>query len=94
MQSHEVTMTSRYLLIFMTLALTLEILDMIFRGYTQAQVLGHPARSHPRDATSSRYSSCSTASATCSRLPADGPAGADGAAAPPSPPCWSCSACS
>jgi Ni/Fe-hydrogenase subunit HybB-like protein len=33
-QSHEVTMTSRYLLIFMTLALTLEILDMIFRGYT------------------------------------------------------------
>ncbi len=33
-QSHEVTMTSKYLLIFMTLALTLEILDMIFRGYT------------------------------------------------------------
>jgi Ni/Fe-hydrogenase subunit HybB-like protein len=33
-QSHEVTMTSKYLLIFMTLALTLEMLDMIFRGYT------------------------------------------------------------
>lgn len=33
-QEHEVKMTSKYLLIFMTLALTLEILDMIFRGYT------------------------------------------------------------
>jgi Ni/Fe-hydrogenase subunit HybB-like protein len=33
-QDHEVKMTSRYLLIFMTLALTLELLDMIFRGYT------------------------------------------------------------
>ena len=33
-QEHEITMSSRYLLIFMTLALTLEILDMIFRGYT------------------------------------------------------------
>ncbi|OGR30731.1 MAG: oxidoreductase [Desulfuromonadales bacterium GWD2_61_12] len=33
-QRHEVTMTSRYLLIFMTLALTLELLDIIFRGYT------------------------------------------------------------
>ena len=33
-QSHEVTMTSKYLLIFMTLAITLELLDMIFRGYT------------------------------------------------------------
>jgi len=33
-QTHEVTMTSRYLLIFMTLALTLELLDIIFRGYT------------------------------------------------------------
>ena len=33
-QEHEVTMSSKYLLIFMTLALTLEILDMIFRGYT------------------------------------------------------------
>lgn len=33
-QDHEVKMTSKYLLIFMTLALTLEILDMIFRGYT------------------------------------------------------------
>ena len=27
-------MTSKYLLIFMTLAITLELLDMIFRGYT------------------------------------------------------------
>jgi len=27
-------MTSKYLLIFMTLALTLELLDIIFRGYT------------------------------------------------------------
>ncbi|MBD1400041.1 polysulfide reductase NrfD [Pelobacter sp. M08fum] len=34
MQDHEVKMTSKYLLIFMTLALTLEVLDMIFRGYT------------------------------------------------------------
>ena len=33
-QEHEVTMSSKYLLIFMTLALTLEVLDMIFRGYT------------------------------------------------------------
>jgi Ni/Fe-hydrogenase subunit HybB-like protein len=33
-QEHEVRMTSKYLLIFMTLALTLEMLDMIFRGYT------------------------------------------------------------
>ncbi len=33
-QQHEVTMTSKYLLIFMTLAITLELLDMIFRGYT------------------------------------------------------------
>lgn len=33
-QEHEVKMTSKYLLIFMTLALTLEVLDMIFRGYT------------------------------------------------------------
>ncbi|MCF6266090.1 MAG: polysulfide reductase NrfD [Desulfuromusa sp.] len=33
-QEHEVKMTSKYLLIFMTLALTLEALDMIFRGYT------------------------------------------------------------
>jgi len=33
-QDHEVKMTSKYLLIFMTLAITLEMLDMIFRGYT------------------------------------------------------------
>ena len=33
-QKHEVTMTSKYLLIFMTLAITLELLDIIFRGYT------------------------------------------------------------
>lgn len=33
-QEHEVKMTSKYLLIFMTAAITLEILDMIFRGYT------------------------------------------------------------
>ncbi len=33
-QEHEVTMSSKYLLIFMVLALTLEVLDMIFRGYT------------------------------------------------------------
>jgi Ni/Fe-hydrogenase subunit HybB-like protein len=34
MQDHETTITAKYLLIFMTLALTLEMLDMIFRGYT------------------------------------------------------------
>jgi Ni/Fe-hydrogenase subunit HybB-like protein len=34
MQDYEVKMTSKYLLIFMTLAVTLEVLDMIFRGYT------------------------------------------------------------
>lgn len=33
-QDHEVRMTSKYLLIFMILAITLELLDMIFRGYT------------------------------------------------------------
>jgi Ni/Fe-hydrogenase subunit HybB-like protein len=33
-QKHEVTMTAKYLLIFMTLAITLELLDIIFRGYT------------------------------------------------------------
>jgi Ni/Fe-hydrogenase subunit HybB-like protein len=33
-QDHEVGMTSKYLLIFMTLAITLELLDIIFRGYT------------------------------------------------------------
>jgi Ni/Fe-hydrogenase subunit HybB-like protein len=33
-QEHEVKMTSKYLLIFMTAAITLEVLDMIFRGYT------------------------------------------------------------
>lgn len=33
-QDHEVKMTSKYLLIFMILAITLELLDMIFRGYT------------------------------------------------------------
>ncbi|PLX74240.1 MAG: oxidoreductase [Desulfuromonas sp.] len=33
-QEHEVKMTSKYLLIFMTLAITLELLDIIFRGYT------------------------------------------------------------
>jgi len=33
-QNYEVTMTAKYLLIFMTLALTLELLDIIFRGYT------------------------------------------------------------
>ena len=33
-QDHEVKMSSKYLLIFMTLAITLELLDMIFRGYT------------------------------------------------------------
>jgi Ni/Fe-hydrogenase subunit HybB-like protein len=31
---HVVTMTSRYLLMFMILAITLELLDLIFRGYT------------------------------------------------------------
>ncbi len=33
-QDYEVRMTARYLLIFMTLAITLELLDIIFRGYT------------------------------------------------------------
>jgi len=33
-QNYEVTMTAKYLLIFMTLAITLELLDIIFRGYT------------------------------------------------------------
>jgi Ni/Fe-hydrogenase subunit HybB-like protein len=33
-QTHEVKMSSKYLLIFMTLAITLELLDIIFRGYT------------------------------------------------------------
>ncbi|MDT8442149.1 MAG: NrfD/PsrC family molybdoenzyme membrane anchor subunit [Desulfuromonadales bacterium] len=33
-QEHEVKMTSKYLLIFMVLAVTLELLDIIFRGYT------------------------------------------------------------
>lgn len=33
-QKLEVRMSSRYLLIFMILAVTLELLDMIFRGYT------------------------------------------------------------
>jgi Ni/Fe-hydrogenase subunit HybB-like protein len=33
-QTHEVKMTSKYLLIFMTLAITLELLDIVFRGYT------------------------------------------------------------
>jgi len=33
-QEHEVRMTSKYLLIFMGLAITLELLDIIFRGYT------------------------------------------------------------
>lgn len=33
-QSHEVKSTSRYLLLFMVLAITLELLDIIFRGYT------------------------------------------------------------
>jgi Ni/Fe-hydrogenase subunit HybB-like protein len=33
-QAHEVKMTSKYLLVFMTLAITLELLDIIFRGYT------------------------------------------------------------
>ncbi|AJF06239.1 NrfD/PsrC family molybdoenzyme membrane anchor subunit [Geoalkalibacter subterraneus] len=33
-QAQEVRMSSRYLLIFMILAVTLELLDMIFRGYT------------------------------------------------------------
>jgi len=34
MQDYETKMTSKYLLIFMTLASTLELLDIIFRGYT------------------------------------------------------------
>jgi Ni/Fe-hydrogenase subunit HybB-like protein len=33
-QDYEVRMTAKYLLIFMTLAITLELLDIIFRGYT------------------------------------------------------------
>ena len=33
-QEHEVKISSKYLIIFMTLAITLEALDMIFRGYT------------------------------------------------------------
>ncbi len=33
-QEHEVKISSKYLIIFMTLAITLEMLDMIFRGYT------------------------------------------------------------
>lgn len=33
-QDYEVLMTAKYLLIFMILAVTLELLDMIFRGYT------------------------------------------------------------
>ena len=33
-QKHEVTMTSKYLLLFMVFAITLELLDIIFRGYT------------------------------------------------------------
>ncbi|PLY02282.1 MAG: oxidoreductase [Desulfuromonas sp.] len=33
-QKHEVTMTSKYLLMFMVFAITLELLDIIFRGYT------------------------------------------------------------
>ena len=33
-QEHEVKLSSKYLIIFMTLAITLEMLDMIFRGYT------------------------------------------------------------
>lgn len=34
MQDYETRMTSKYLLIFMGLAVTLELLDIIFRGYT------------------------------------------------------------
>jgi len=34
MQDHETTMTAKYLRIFMILAITLELLDIIFRGYT------------------------------------------------------------
>lgn len=34
MQIHETTMTAKYLRIFMILAITLELLDIIFRGYT------------------------------------------------------------
>jgi predicted membrane protein len=33
-EDYEVKMTSRYLLMFMLLAITLELLDIIFRGYT------------------------------------------------------------
>ena len=33
-EEHEVRSTSRYLLLFMVLAITLELLDVIFRGYT------------------------------------------------------------
>ncbi len=33
-ETHEVRLTSRYLLLFMVFALTLELLDIIFRGYT------------------------------------------------------------
>ncbi len=33
-EDHEVRSTSRYLLLFMVLAITLELLDVIFRGYT------------------------------------------------------------
>ena len=33
-EEHEVHSTARYLLLFMTLAITLELLDVIFRGYT------------------------------------------------------------
>jgi len=34
MRAHETTLTAKYLRIFMILAITLEMLDMIFRGYT------------------------------------------------------------
>jgi len=33
-EEHEVKMTAKYLLLFMVLAITLELLDIIFRGYT------------------------------------------------------------
>ncbi|HJV37058.1 NrfD/PsrC family molybdoenzyme membrane anchor subunit [Geomonas sp.] len=33
-ETHVVTMTSKYLLMFMVAAITLELLDLIFRGYT------------------------------------------------------------
>jgi predicted membrane protein len=33
-EAHVVAMTSRYLLMFMVAAITLELLDLIFRGYT------------------------------------------------------------